>query len=53
MHVALLLVLISLNALLDRHIGVERLRVLTKQLGLADGLVGVAHFVENASSSDL
>ena len=44
LHDALLLILIPLNALLDWNIRVEGLRVLTKQLRLADGLVSVSHF---------
>lgn len=43
-----------MNALLDGlRVGVEGLRILVQQLGLADSLVCVAHFVVYSTSSDL
>ena len=49
-----LLILISLIALVHWRVRVKRLGVLIQLLGLADSLVRVAHFVEDASAtSDL
>jgi len=53
LHATLLLILISLNPLLNWNVGIKRLRVLAKQLGLTDSLVGSAHFVVNTASLDL